>query len=172
MDRNEMLANPQIEAVRNLVLRASIGSCDCNTKSPDIIWHSPTCRYVTLMTTLDAIDVLKDRLALRSQSDNARDAVEKRQLGCTRPACPRDAEDGYACSLCGRFEYDTGQRQDGAENKLESIRHVVLEVLCKAPQPNSPYAEMEAASKAFAKICEILTPSEKVDSNAQTSNSN
>ena len=62
-------AQKQLEAVRSLVLRASIGSCSCNTKSPEIIWHDPTCRYVTLMTTLDAIDVLADRVSLVSREE-------------------------------------------------------------------------------------------------------
>lgn len=65
-------AQKQLEAVRSLVLRASIGSCSCNTKSPEIIWHDPTCRYVTLMTTLDAIDVLADRVSLVSREESGK----------------------------------------------------------------------------------------------------
>lgn len=65
----------QVDAIQHLVMRASLGSCDCNTKSPDIIWHSSTCRYATLMTTLDAIDVLKD---LASPPHHANQVIQER----------------------------------------------------------------------------------------------
>lgn len=45
-----------LEHVKRCVLAASIGSCDCNTKSPEVFWHLPHCRYVKLMQALDWID--------------------------------------------------------------------------------------------------------------------
>lgn len=59
----------QIKAVRSLVMQASLGSCTCNTKSPELVWHDQTCRYVTLMTTLDALDLLEELAATASPTD-------------------------------------------------------------------------------------------------------
>lgn len=42
-----------VEAIQRLALTASISSCTCDTKSPDIQWHAPGCRYVYLQYILE-----------------------------------------------------------------------------------------------------------------------
>jgi uncharacterized small protein (DUF1192 family) len=37
-----------LEAIEKLALQASISSCTCLTKTPDIAFHDPGCRYVLL----------------------------------------------------------------------------------------------------------------------------
>ena len=50
-----------LEAAQKLLIGASIGSCTCNTKSPDLIWHASYCRYVAITTALESVEVaLKD----------------------------------------------------------------------------------------------------------------
>jgi hypothetical protein len=34
-----------LEAAIKLLIHASIGSCTCNTKSPELMWHAPDCRF-------------------------------------------------------------------------------------------------------------------------------
>lgn len=46
-----------LEAAKKLLIGASIGSCTCNTKSPELIWHAPNCRYVALMMALENIEI-------------------------------------------------------------------------------------------------------------------
>lgn len=45
-----------LEHAKNLILSASIGSCDCRTKSPNAIFHVATCRYVKLLHAMDWLD--------------------------------------------------------------------------------------------------------------------
>lgn len=51
----EALPSP-LEAARKLLISAAVGSCTCNTKSPELIWHAPDCRYVTIMTALENVE--------------------------------------------------------------------------------------------------------------------
>lgn len=46
-----------LEAAQKLLISAAIGSCTCNTKSPELIWHAPNCRYVIIMTALENVEV-------------------------------------------------------------------------------------------------------------------
>ena len=46
-----------LEAAQKLLIGAAIGSCTCNTKSPELIWHVPNCRYVTIMTALENVEL-------------------------------------------------------------------------------------------------------------------
>ncbi len=37
------------------------GACNCNTKSPDVHMHLPTCKYRTAMELADEVEALEDR---------------------------------------------------------------------------------------------------------------
>jgi hypothetical protein len=67
-----------LEAAKKLLIGASIGSCTCETKSPDLIWHAPNCRYVTIMTALENVEIA------REQASQARALVEHMR------ACQKD----------------------------------------------------------------------------------
>lgn len=45
-----------LEAAKKLLINAAVGSCTCNTKSPELFWHMPNCRYVTIMTALENVE--------------------------------------------------------------------------------------------------------------------
>jgi len=45
-----------LEQAKMSIIAASIGSCDCNTKSPDPVHHLAYCRWLKLMVALDCID--------------------------------------------------------------------------------------------------------------------
>lgn len=44
------------------VLAASIGSCDCNTKTNNLAFHMAYCRYLKLVTALDHLDSVAKHL--------------------------------------------------------------------------------------------------------------
>lgn len=46
-----------LEAAKKLLISAAVGSCTCNTKSPELIWHAPDCRYATIMTALENVEI-------------------------------------------------------------------------------------------------------------------
>lgn len=50
-----------LEAAQKLLIGASIGSCTCNTKSPELIWHAPNCRFVAIMTALENVEIAAER---------------------------------------------------------------------------------------------------------------
>lgn len=45
-----------LEAAKRLLIGAIAGSCTCNTKSPELVWHMPHCRYVTLTYALENVE--------------------------------------------------------------------------------------------------------------------
>jgi len=45
-----------LEAAKRLLIGAIVGSCTCNTKSPELVWHMPHCRYVTLTYALENVE--------------------------------------------------------------------------------------------------------------------
>lgn len=45
-----------IEQARTAIIAASLGSCDCDTKSPEVVFHAGYCRYTKLMFALDCLD--------------------------------------------------------------------------------------------------------------------
>jgi hypothetical protein len=49
---------PPLQQARTAIMAASIGSCDCNTKSPNVAYHLAYCRYAKLMFALDCLDGL------------------------------------------------------------------------------------------------------------------
>lgn len=48
-------------AAKKLLVSAAVGSCTCNTKSPELLWHAPNCRYVLIMTALENVEIAADR---------------------------------------------------------------------------------------------------------------
>ena len=46
-----------LEAAKKLLISAAVGSCTCNTKSPELIWHASDCRYATIMTALENVEI-------------------------------------------------------------------------------------------------------------------
>lgn len=46
-----------LESAQKLLIEAAIGSCTCNTKSPELIWHAPDCRYVKIMMALENVEI-------------------------------------------------------------------------------------------------------------------
>jgi hypothetical protein len=46
----------QIEQAKKSILAATIGSCDCNTKSPEAAYHAAHCRYLKLLQAMDCLD--------------------------------------------------------------------------------------------------------------------
>jgi hypothetical protein len=55
-----------LAAIEKLALQASIASCTCLTKTPDITFHNPGCRYVLLQYII-------------AQCEDARAALEGKQ---------------------------------------------------------------------------------------------
>ena len=51
-----------LEAAKKLLVGASVGSCTCNTKSPELTWHEPTCRFVMIMLALENVEAAADKL--------------------------------------------------------------------------------------------------------------
>lgn len=47
-----------LEQVKKSILAATIGSCDCNTKTPNAIYHAAHCRYLKLLQALDCLDAV------------------------------------------------------------------------------------------------------------------
>ncbi len=60
-----------LEAAKKLLLSAVIGSCTCNTKSPELIWHEPNCRYVKIMTALENLELASASSLPRQENDHA-----------------------------------------------------------------------------------------------------
>lgn len=46
-----------LEAAKKLLINASVGSCTCNTKSPELMWHTPDCRFVMIMMALENVEI-------------------------------------------------------------------------------------------------------------------
>lgn len=46
-----------LEAAKKLLISATVGSCTCNTKSPELIWHAPDCRYALIMMALENVEI-------------------------------------------------------------------------------------------------------------------
>ena len=54
----EMARIPKpLEAAKMLLINASVGSCTCNTKSPELMWHAPNCRFVLIMMALENVEI-------------------------------------------------------------------------------------------------------------------
>lgn len=45
-----------LEQAKTSITAALVGSCECNTKSPDAAYHMAYCRYLKLLHALDRID--------------------------------------------------------------------------------------------------------------------
>lgn len=50
-----------LENAKRSITAALIGSCECNTKSPDANYHMAYCRYLKLLHALDCIDAALER---------------------------------------------------------------------------------------------------------------
>jgi len=61
---------PLLEATKKLLIAASLGSCTCNTKSPELIWHAPNCRYVTLMMALENVEAALSDTSTDREANN------------------------------------------------------------------------------------------------------
>lgn len=57
------MACQSLEIAKNSILAAAIGSCDCNTKSNDAVFHQAYCRWLKLLTALDRLDAVAEHLA-------------------------------------------------------------------------------------------------------------
>jgi len=55
-DQISPVSESPIDQARMSIIAASIGSCSCNTKSPNVAFHEGHCRYVKLMFALDCLD--------------------------------------------------------------------------------------------------------------------
>lgn len=44
-------------AAKKLLIGASVGSCTCNAKTPELMWHEPNCRFVMIMTALENVEI-------------------------------------------------------------------------------------------------------------------
>lgn len=60
-----------LEQAKKSIVAALIGSCECNTKSPEATHHLAYCRYLKLLTALDCLDEIE-------QAENER-AYERQQ---------------------------------------------------------------------------------------------
>ena len=81
---------PLLDATRKLLITASLGSCTCNTKSPELMWHALNCRYVTLMMALENVEAaLSDTL-----TDGCICQDQHRRGYCTEPGCPYSSPEG------------------------------------------------------------------------------
>jgi hypothetical protein len=47
-----------LEGTQKLLISAAIGSCTCMTKSPELLFHTPDCRYLKIMTALENVESL------------------------------------------------------------------------------------------------------------------
>lgn len=50
-----------LDQAKKSIIAALIGSCECNTKSPDAAHHLGYCRYLKLLTALDCLDAAPTR---------------------------------------------------------------------------------------------------------------
>lgn len=51
-----------LEHAKESIVAAALGSCDCNTKSADPIYHLSYCRWLKLLHALDCIDAAVERI--------------------------------------------------------------------------------------------------------------
>lgn len=56
------MACQSLEIAKTSIVAAAIGSCDCNTKSADPIFHQAYCRWLKLLTALDRLDTVEQHL--------------------------------------------------------------------------------------------------------------
>ncbi len=73
-----------LAAIEKLALQASISSCTCLTKTPDITFHNPGCRYVLLQYIVDQCEESRAALSPLSEAPDMT-AVNKKPLsewGC------------------------------------------------------------------------------------------
>lgn len=64
-DEQHQVAASYLTGPPSLASRVALlgqGACDCNTKSPDVHMHLPTCRYRQVMELADAVEELTDAL--------------------------------------------------------------------------------------------------------------
>lgn len=55
-------ASRALEIAKESIVAAAIGSCDCNTKSADPIFHQAYCRWLKLLTALDNLDTVAEHI--------------------------------------------------------------------------------------------------------------
>lgn len=65
-----MISEP-LEAAKKLLIGAAIGSCTCNTKSPDLMWHAPDCRYAKIMMALENVEIASRSTAPATTGEGA-----------------------------------------------------------------------------------------------------
>jgi hypothetical protein len=61
-----------LDAVKKQLVSISVGGCNCDTKTPDVSFHEPTCRYRKAQEALDNVDAI----AALSQEGGMREARE------------------------------------------------------------------------------------------------
>lgn len=61
MKSNQQLCNDG-EIIMNKLWTKITASCECMTKSPDIVWHDTTCLYKVLQEASDIIGELMNRV--------------------------------------------------------------------------------------------------------------
>lgn len=57
-----MAEKPAHEILHDYLVAASVGSCCCGVKSPDVQWHTPNCPYTILAQALDHADAVRDEI--------------------------------------------------------------------------------------------------------------
>lgn len=50
------VSNVALDLAKKSIMAALIGSCECNTKTPDAAFHAGHCRYLKLLAALDHLD--------------------------------------------------------------------------------------------------------------------
>jgi len=56
------IVGEKLDAAHRLVIGAIVASCECGIKTPDIFYHDPGCRYVTLTYLLENIEQARQAL--------------------------------------------------------------------------------------------------------------
>jgi hypothetical protein len=50
------MTKPSDKSLSTRLLSRTVASCECGTKTPDHMWHEPTCLYRLLMEALEQIE--------------------------------------------------------------------------------------------------------------------
>ena len=64
-DRDDRVRHLLTEA-QNSLIAASIGSCTCLTKSPELAYHAADCRYLKIANAMEVLESLQKIASHRS----------------------------------------------------------------------------------------------------------
>ena len=135
MNNADLIA--RLEAIKKLARTASIGSCSCQTKSPDIQWHRADCRYVLLQYILAQAEEAAD--------DNPATALEAAQAELAEARAE-------VARLSGGWVLDRAVKAEADRNRLSTLLDEAVAGLTRITWVlDDERGAMEAQALAYAR---------------------